>query len=130
VLDSLSPGEHAVLAELTGRVSAERKVTLSAGERSSLVLALAPETAAQALLPVVAPAIPTNSRPRGKLTLDTTPWTHVTLDGRKLGDTPLIEVSLPVGRQLLRLSNDEKNISTMVEVEIRAGRTTVKKLKL
>jgi serine/threonine-protein kinase len=66
----------------------------------------------------------------GKLTLDTTPWTRVFLRKQQLGDTPLIEYSLPAGRHQLKLVNEEKNISTVIEVEIRAGQTTAKKLRL
>ncbi|MHB8878716.1 MAG: PEGA domain-containing protein [Myxococcaceae bacterium] len=58
------------------------------------------------------------------------PWTHVTLAGRSLGDTPLLDVPLPAGTYTLKLVNEEKNIATSVMVEIKAGQSTVKKLKL
>jgi serine/threonine-protein kinase len=67
---------------------------------------------------------------RGKLTLDTTPYTEVFLKGRKLGDTPLVEVTLPPGIHVLTLVNDAKGIKRAIEVEISAGKTTTKKLKL
>ena len=35
-----------------------------------------------------------------------------------------------VGKQVLKLVNEEKNISSSVEVEIKAGQTTKKQLKL
>ncbi|MFT3712255.1 MAG: serine/threonine-protein kinase [Archangium sp.] len=67
---------------------------------------------------------------KGKLTLDTTPYTEVFLKGRKLGDTPLVEVTLPPGIHVLTLVNDAKGIKRAIEVEISAGKTTTKKLKL
>jgi len=67
---------------------------------------------------------------RGKLTLDTSPWSEVFLKGRKLGDTPLVDFPLAPGIYVLTLVNDGKNIRGQIEVEIQPGKTTVKKLKL
>jgi eukaryotic-like serine/threonine-protein kinase len=143
-LDTLLLGEHLVQAELEGRTTAQRQVTLlHPGERAMVVLALAPAPAPPPPTPAppasaepVATETPAATSPRaakramGKLTLDTTPWTRVSLRGRKLGDTPLIEQALPAGRYQLKLVNDEKNISTVIEVEIRPGQVTAKKLRL
>ncbi len=67
---------------------------------------------------------------KGKLTLDTTPWSEVFLKGKKLGDTPLVDFPLPPGLHVLTLVNEQKNLRTSIEVEISAGKTTMKKLKL
>ena len=68
--------------------------------------------------------------PPGKLSLKTTPWTMVYLGKKKLGDTPLVNVSLPAGKHLLRLVSPETNAENSIEVEIKSNETTVKKLKL
>ncbi|GMU62935.1 MAG: hypothetical protein AMXMBFR34_46980 [Myxococcaceae bacterium] len=65
----------------------------------------------------------------GKLTLETTPWTTMYLGRQKLGDTPLVEQRVPAGRLLLRLSNPERSLESSVEVDVFAGRTTVKNLE-
>ncbi len=133
-LDTLELGEHSVSATLEGRKPAERQVKLdNPGERAMVVLALAPEQVAPPPEPKPTPDTPprqTKKVAMGKLTLDTTPWTRVFLRGRKLGDTPLIGVALPAGRHQLKLVNEEKNISTIIEVDIRSGQTTSKKLRL
>ena len=83
-----------------------------------------------------APIIDAGAAPRpvkvavGKLMLDTTPWTTVYLGNRKLGDTPLLGVSLPAGKLVLRLVNPEQNLTSSVEVVIIGNETTVKKLSL
>ncbi|MBN1210786.1 MAG: serine/threonine protein kinase [Myxococcaceae bacterium] len=129
VLDTLTLGEHTVAATLEGRKEATRQVNLAyPGERTTVVLMLAPE-------PPKLPDKPPKPEPRisikkGRLTLDTTPWTRVFWRGKKLGDTPLIDHVLPVGRHQLKLVNEEKNISTVIEVDIRVGLTTSKKLRL
>jgi serine/threonine-protein kinase len=136
-LDTLSVGEHSVAASLEGRLPAERQVKLvNPGERSMVLLALAAEPVAppppstENPAPVDPPSRPSKKVAMGKLTLDTTPWTRVFLRKQRLGDTPLIDVPLPAGRHQLKLINEEKNISTIIEVEIRSGQTTAKKLRL
>ena len=71
------------------RAWAQRRKTLAAAEPKS---AHAPATE-----PAPAPV------QVGKLTLDTVPWTEVTLDGRKLGETPLNEVPVTAGKVILQL---------------------------
>jgi hypothetical protein len=137
-LDTLELGEHTVQALLEGRQSASRQVKLGhPGERAMVVLVLAPEPVP---VPPRPPVEPPESEPdrvkktaavaTGKLTLDTTPWTRVFLRGKKLGDTPLVNVTLPAGTHQLKLVNEEKNLSAVIEVDIRAGKTTAKRLKL
>ncbi len=61
---------------------------------------------------------------KGKLTIDTRPWTEVYWGGKKLGLTPLEGVELPAGRQTLRLRNERLGVNKKISVRIRAGRTT------
>lgn len=96
-----------------------------------------PEVAAPPEAPTPTVEAPPGARPttrprvlRGRLTLDTSPWTEVYLKGRKLGDTPLVDFSLPVGIHVLTVVNEQKGVRRAIEVEVQAGRTTVKKLKL
>ena len=83
---------------------------------------------ATAASPTAAPK--TKESSRGRLSFMTTPWTHVDLDGKPLGDTPLIDVPLPAGNVTLHVVNKEKNVDTDVDVEIQAGKATTKKIKL
>lgn len=62
---------------------------------------------------------------KGKLSLQTTPWTTVTFKGKALGETPLVEVPFPAGTHRLLLVNEAENIRREVEVEIEAGKTKV-----
>jgi serine/threonine-protein kinase len=57
----------------------------------------------------------------GFLSLDSAPWSNVSLGERALGSTPLIKVPLPPGRHTLTLKNPELGTSTSYVVEIRAG---------
>jgi len=66
----------------------------------------------------------------GRLTLATTPWTHVFLGGRDLGTTPLVNVELPAGTHTLRLVNREAGIEQTYRVTIRPGQRLSRRLGL
>ena len=103
------------------------------GERVRLVLSLAPNPPPLAPpTPVVPPkaVVSPKAVARGKLSLKTDPWTTVYLGKTRLGDTPLLNVTLPVGRHTLRLVNPEANLSSSIDVEIKPNKTTVRKLEL
>jgi serine/threonine-protein kinase len=138
-LEELGIGTHQVLAALEGYQPGSKSVSLSrGGERVMVELALVPvpPPVVDAGIAKVTPTkvTPKKARPvvevPGKLSLKTTPWTMVYLGKKKLGDTPLVNVSLPPGRHLLRLVSPETNAENSIEVEIKSNETTVKKLKL
>ncbi len=66
----------------------------------------------------------------GFLSLDTSPWAEVIVDGRELGTTPLIRVELPAGDHVIRLRNPDEGIDTEYRVAIRPGQTTARRLGL
>ncbi len=94
-------------------------------------LAPAPEVAEAAQPPPAQARAAPPSKPKGgagKLRLDTEPWTTVFYKGKKLGDTPLIDVRVPSGQVELLLVNEEAKIHTVIDVEVTAGETTTKRL--
>jgi hypothetical protein len=132
VAEQLSLGEHQVVLRAPGFVEQRRAITLrTAGERLQLVLALEKEAVALesqdagSKVPVVVAA-----RANGKLNLRTTPWTTVYLGKKKLGDTPLVGVSLPAGSHVLRVVNTEAGVQSSIEVTIQANHTTNENLVL
>ncbi len=117
-------GEHVVEASLDGYTNVKKTVTVSSeGDKLMIVLNLQKKEVKAAIVPVAAVA-------KGKLSLSTDPWTHVSLNGKALGDTPLIEVALPAGRHRLQLSNEQAKIDLAIEVEVKPGQTTKKVLRL
>ena len=51
-------------------------------------------------------ATPPASSGEGILTLDATPWAHITIDGRDVGDTPC-EVRITAGSHRVRATHPE-----------------------
>jgi serine/threonine-protein kinase len=137
-LPGLSLAAHEVKARFPGRQEVSKSVKLSAaGERAMVVLVLPAVATAAPPEPSKPNVEPTPAKPKappvaatGKLSLNTQPWTRVSFNGKVLGDTPLIDAVLPAGRQTLKLQNEDKGLSLDIEVEIRAGQTTKKVLKL
>jgi serine/threonine protein kinase len=66
----------------------------------------------------------------GKLTLATSPWVEVFLGGKKLGNTPLVNVPVPSGELTLRLKNAEEGIDQAYFLVVKPGKTTKKRLGL
>ena len=66
----------------------------------------------------------------GFLTLDSTPWSDVSVDGTPVGQTPVVRVKLPAGPHVLTLVNREQGLSTTYQVTIEAGKTSVRRVGL
>ena len=62
----------------------------------------------------------------GTLQVNSRPWSQVWVDGRLIGNTPQMNISLPAGRYRVTLVNPDFNIRETVTVQITAGETTRK----
>ncbi|MGQ0508099.1 MAG: serine/threonine protein kinase [Myxococcaceae bacterium] len=145
----LMAGDHTLSAKMAGYLPTDQKVNVRrSSQRTQVVLPLtrdtepSPETPA----PITSkPKPPPQRRPQplttdrppprkpqpaqtGVLTLDTVPWTNVFMNGKPLGTTPLVGVSLPAGKQQFHLVNESKSLDTVVEIVIPAGDAVTKKL--
>jgi serine/threonine protein kinase len=77
----------------------------------------------------VSPAKPEDtSDDVGFLTIDTTPWSVVSMGGKVLGQTPLVHARLPSGVHLLSLRNSELGLETTYSVDIAPGKTVVRRI--
>lgn len=66
----------------------------------------------------------------GLLTLDTVPWSQVSLNGESLGTTPILRHRLPAGPHTLLLVNPERGLRQRYRVTIRPGETTRRRVGL
>jgi serine/threonine protein kinase len=66
----------------------------------------------------------------GTLRINTRPWSQVFVDGRLIGNTPQMNISLPAGRHTVTLVNSEFNIRETITVEIHGGQTETRSLTL
>jgi serine/threonine protein kinase len=66
----------------------------------------------------------------GTLRINTQPWSQVFVDGRLIGNTPQMAISLPAGTHKVTLINGEYNIRKTLVVTIVNGRTETKIINL
>jgi hypothetical protein len=57
----------------------------------------------------------------GYLTLSTTPWAKVYIDGKYVDSTPIAKVELPAGAHSIRLVNEAAGVDTTKSVKIKPG---------
>ncbi|MGC4093853.1 MAG: serine/threonine-protein kinase [Polyangiaceae bacterium] len=66
----------------------------------------------------------------GLLTIDSVPWSTVSIDGKAYGQTPLVGVRLASGAHQLVLQNPELERKTSYSVTIEAGKTVSRRIGL
>jgi serine/threonine-protein kinase len=62
--------------------------------------------------------------------VQTRPWSKVFVDGKFIGNTPLMGVDVPAGRRTLTFVNDEFGIRKVVKLQVTAGQVTTQVLTL
>jgi len=66
----------------------------------------------------------------GLLRINARPWATVTLDGKLLGNTPLIDVTVSAGTHTIRLENPQFGLSKTLKVRINPNETVTKVVDL
>jgi serine/threonine-protein kinase len=67
---------------------------------------------------------------RGFLTIDSHPWAHVSLNGQRIGTTPVVRHALAAGSHDLVLTNPERGLRTPYRVNIQPGQVTTRRIAL
>ena len=65
----------------------------------------------------------------GRLSFDSSPWCDVTVDGERVGQTPVVNLELEPGTHTLECRNPERG-TTRLEVEVTPGRTARRRIVL
>jgi len=149
-LTDLAIGQHSLVVELDGHARWERQLVIErAGQELFFDAILVAQVAqSQAAVASSAPAgkTPSGQRTpasggtrdsrrattseRGLLTLQTTPWAEVWIGQKKIGETPLIEVSVPAGRQKVLLLPKGVRPGRTVSITITPGEHVRKEIDL
>lgn len=69
-----------------------------------------------------------NAEAPGFFTIDTFPWTNVSIDGRPMGQTPLVKVQVSPGPHTVVLENSTENIRQTTTINVKSGETVSKRL--
>ncbi len=77
-------------------------------------------------VPVLAP--PPAAQETGYFSIDTYPYTKVSLDGRLLGVTPLVHAAIPPGTHTITLENTSEGVLRTTVVTVKPGETVTRRL--
>lgn len=66
----------------------------------------------------------------GRLRVNSRPWSNVTLNGRRIGSTPILNHEVPAGRHTLKLHNPDLDLSQTIQVNVGSGKTVTKRVTL
>jgi serine/threonine-protein kinase len=66
----------------------------------------------------------------GAVTIAATPWCNVSIDGRAVGETPVVNHALPSGRHTITCTNPELNVTRTRSVEVSPGETARVRIEL
>ncbi len=131
-----TPGRHVLRVAAEGHRSVEIPVDLGAGERETLTVRL--ETLIRTgggspmggMGSMGGMSSMGSSGPPGALTFDARPWCIVSVDGRRLGQTPIVNVPLSSGSHTVSCANPELNVTRRVNITVRPGETTRRRISL
>jgi serine/threonine-protein kinase len=62
----------------------------------------------------------------GRLRINTRPWSQVYVDGKLVGNTPLLGLELPAGKHTVRLVNEPMDLTKTISLKIKAGDTVTR----
>ena len=62
--------------------------------------------------------------------LNSRPWAEVTIDGKHIGPTPLLNVALRAGSHTVQLENPQFGLKKTVKIQIEAGETKTQVIDL
>ncbi len=111
VLADLPPGKHEVVARFPERPNVVRVVDLVAGEETEVELVFkekAPKRISQAAEPAV-------------VSINSDPWSNVTLDGKPFGTTPILNRDISPGRHHIVMTNPVRNLTRKVTFSVKPG---------
>jgi hypothetical protein len=66
----------------------------------------------------------------GTLRINTRPWSEISIDGRRAGNTPQMNLQLPAGKHKISLVNKEFGLKQTLTIEIKPGETVTKVITL
>jgi serine/threonine-protein kinase len=114
----------------SGYESAEREIELRGGREMELPVELERDRRRGRRRVTPMDDTPAPAGGPGKLTFDARPWCNVSVDGRRLGQTPIVNHTLPSGSHRITCANPELGVSRNLTVDIEPGETTRRRLDL
>ena len=120
-------GQSAPVAPATDALIRVPSLVVSATRALQPSAAVVKAKPRQTPVPEHAPSLPLEY---GILSIDSTPWSMVSENGKSLGQTPIMGAKLTVGTHILTLRNPDLGIETQYSVDIVSGKTVARRVGL
>ncbi|MCU0672410.1 MAG: PEGA domain-containing protein [Myxococcota bacterium] len=111
--------------EVDATLAEERVAVVSMRERPVQIATMEPTTSTMVDEPVTPPTM-TEAGGSGTLRINSRPWSQVFVDGRLIGNTPQMNISLSAGRHQVTLVNPDFNVRHTISVNVVAGETVTR----
>jgi serine/threonine-protein kinase len=111
--------------EVEATLAEERVAVVSMRERPVQISTMEPSTTTMEDEPVTPPTM-TEAGGSGTLRINSRPWSQVFVDGRLIGNTPQMNISLSAGRHQVTLVNPDFNVRHTITVNVVAGETVTR----
>jgi serine/threonine protein kinase len=112
--------------EVEATLAEERVAVVSMRERPIAISTMEPTTTSTMVDEPVTPPTMTEAGGSGTLRINSRPWSQVFVDGRLIGNTPQMNISLSAGRHQVTLVNPDFNVRHTISVNIVAGETVTR----
>ena len=126
----LSTGATEVLVTRAGYASHSRLVVAPQDGRAvNMDVLLARKKSPNQPYPIPDPLVQVDPPPitdpgsKGYLSINSNPWTAVTIDGKAVGNTPLVNFKVPPGRHIVLMENRDLGVRRKRVVDVRPGET-------
>ncbi len=123
-----STGATEVLVTMAGYASHRRLVVAPRGGRAvNMDVLLARKKSPNQPYPIPDPLVQVDPPPitdpgsRGYISVNSNPWTVVTIDGKAVGNTPLVNFKVPPGRHIVLMENRDLGVRRKRVVDVRPG---------
>jgi eukaryotic-like serine/threonine-protein kinase len=110
ILKDVEPGSHRIAIKLAGHQTVEREIVLRAETPTSLDLEMIRQVRRHPPTPA-------------KLSVNTDPWSHVTLDDKQIGTTPIIDLEIRPGEHHLTLNNPMRDLTKKIMFTVKPGQS-------
>lgn len=134
-LDDTSPGTVALKLRKRRYVTETHEVEIQAGTTKTVHYALDRARSSGSSSPPPAPKpTPVAKAPAapkyGYVTLNSSPWAKITIDGKPFGSTPIFKKKVSAGRHKVRLVNEEMGVNVSRTITVEGGRVLKRNWKL
>ena len=127
------PGRHRLSVSGTGYVTQRSNVRLGRAEVDETTVELAPTRRRRgdaSMVDMSESEMEAQPAGPGRLTVSATPWCNISIDGRAVGQTPVVNYTVDSGSHRITCVNPDLSLRRSITVSVAAGQTVRRRINL